>query len=55
MSDAPKFEPYGHPSAGWGSLKGVATYLLREGSPVATVNALMRQNKPGGFACVRCA
>jgi len=55
MSDAPKFEPYEHPSGGWGSLKAVATYLLREGSPVATVNALMRQNKPGGFACVSCA
>ena len=55
MSDSPKFEPYEHPSGGWGSLKAVATYVLREGKPVAVVNALMHQNKPGGFACVSCA
>ena len=55
MSAAPKFEPYEHPAGGWGSLKAVTTYLLREHATLHGSQALLRQNKPDGFACVSCA
>lgn len=55
MSDKPRFEPYTHPSGGWGSLKAVTTYLVREQIPLAGAKALWKQNKPDGFACVSCA
>jgi molybdopterin-dependent oxidoreductase alpha subunit len=55
MNDKPTFKPYEHPAGGWGSLKGVAQYLLREGSPLVAGQALLRQNKADGFACVSCA
>lgn len=55
MSDTPVFEPNTHPSGGWGSLKAVGTYLLREGVPLAGTHALLKQNKTDGFACVSCA
>ena len=55
MSDTPVFEPYDHPAGGWGSLKAVGTYLLREGVPLAGTHALLKQNKADGFACVSCA
>ena len=55
MSDTPVFEPYDHPSGGWGSLKAVGTYLLREGVPLIGTHALLKQNKADGFACVSCA
>ncbi|KQP37412.1 FdhF/YdeP family oxidoreductase [Pseudorhodoferax sp. Leaf274] len=48
-------EPYGQAAGGWGSLKAVTVSLVREGAPLATANALRKQNKPGGFACVSCA
>jgi len=48
-------EAYTHSAGGWGSLKAVTTYLLREGIPLAGPSALRKQNKPGGFACVSCA
>ncbi|CAN5512402.1 FdhF/YdeP family oxidoreductase [soil metagenome] len=44
------------PSAGgWGSVRAVATYLLKEHIPAAGAAALAVQNKPGGFMCVSCA
>ena len=56
MTEAdPKFEPNNDPAGGWGSLKAVATYMLREGIPVAGPLALRHQNKHDGFACVSCA
>jgi molybdopterin-dependent oxidoreductase alpha subunit len=55
MSDSPKFEAYTHPAGGWGSLKAVTTYLIREDIPLTGAQALWHQNKPGGFACVSCA
>ncbi len=55
MSDTPVFEPNTHPSGGWGSIKAVGTYLLREGVPLAGTHALLKQNKTDGFACVSCA
>ncbi|SEK17126.1 MULTISPECIES: FdhF/YdeP family oxidoreductase [unclassified Variovorax] len=55
MTDKTRFEPYTHAAGGWGSLKAVSSYLLRERIPIAGAEALYRQNKPGGFACVSCA
>ena len=54
MSDEHE-DPYGHPAGGWGSLKAVSSILLREHIPIVGPEALSRQNKPGGFACVSCA
>ena len=42
-------------AGGWGSLKAVATYLLRERVSGDAVTALRVQNKPEGFMCVSCA
>jgi molybdopterin-dependent oxidoreductase alpha subunit len=55
MSDEERIEPNDHPAGGWGSLKAVATALLRERIPIHALPALAKQNKPGGFACVSCA
>ncbi|MBS78254.1 MULTISPECIES: FdhF/YdeP family oxidoreductase [unclassified Variovorax] len=55
MNDAAAPEPYEHPAGGWGSLKAVGGILLREHIPIAGTQALLKQNKPGGFACVSCA
>lgn len=55
MSETPRFEPNEHPAGGWGSMKAVATYLLREGVPLVGARALLLQNKTEGFACVSCA
>lgn len=55
MTDTPRFEPYTHAAGGWGSLKAVASHLLREHIPIVGAEALSKQNKPGGFACVSCA
>lgn len=49
------FKPYDAPSGGWGSAKSVARALLRERVVASAPPALMRQNKPDGFACVSCA
>ncbi|MDB5818147.1 MAG: formate dehydrogenase, partial [Rhizobacter sp.] len=54
-SESPRFEAYEHPSGGWGSLKAVSTYLMRERVPITGGLALLKQNKPDGFACVSCA
>ena len=42
-------------TGGWGSLKAVTTYLLREQVPASGAAALALQNKPDGFMCVSCA
>ena len=55
MSETIHFEENRHPAGGWGSLKAVATYLLREGDVGRAGAALLKQNKPDGFACVSCA
>ncbi|RZJ08257.1 MAG: formate dehydrogenase, partial [Haliea sp.] len=54
-SGTARFEPYEHPAGGWGSIKAVTTYLLRQEAPVRTALALRHQNKHDGFACVSCA
>ena len=46
---------YEAPAGGWGSMKSLAHILPREKIGAATVEALRRQNKPGGVMCVSCA
>jgi len=43
------------PSGGWGSIKEVTTYLLKERVPLEGSAILLKQNKPDGFMCVSCA
>ncbi len=52
---APPLPPYPHPAGGWGSIKAVGISIVEGGTPLTTANALRKQNKPGGFACVSCA
>lgn len=52
---SPAQPPYPHPAGGWGSIKAVGISIVESGTPLATANALRKQNKPGGFACVSCA
>ena len=51
----PKTQSYDHPAGGWGSMKAVSSILLREQIPITGAQALAKQNKPDGFACVSCA
>src|SRR5215213_3545922 len=51
----PKGQPNTRPAGGWTALRELAGILLRERSFFRGVRAFMRQNKPGGFACVSCA
>ena len=51
----PSARPYDAPAGGWGSAKSVARSLLRERVVASAPPALLRQNKPDGFACVSCA
>jgi formate dehydrogenase major subunit len=50
-----KQDAYQHASGGWGSLKAVATVLIKEEAPVTASRALVHQNKPDGFMCVSCS
>lgn len=54
-ASAVRIKPYDWPVGGWGSVKGVTEILLREAIPLKGPLALLRQNKPGGFACVSCS
>lgn len=47
--------PYNAPAGGWGSVKSLARAITRERVIASAPPALMRQNKPDGFACVSCA
>ncbi|VWX63007.1 Protein YdeP [Burkholderiales bacterium 8X] len=55
VSEKPRFDPYTHAAGGWGSIKAVGSYLLRERIPILGAEALWKQNKPDGFMCVSCA
>ncbi len=55
MSSKPQFEDVGMPAGGWGSVKAVAGALWQQRVPIADAALLLKQNKPGGFACVSCA
>ncbi|MFB4368655.1 MULTISPECIES: FdhF/YdeP family oxidoreductase [unclassified Pseudomonas] len=50
-----RYRPYTDASGGWGSAKSVAGIVLREQAVVKIGAALLKQNKPDGFACVSCA
>ncbi|OLU27319.1 formate dehydrogenase [Pseudomonas sp. PA15(2017)] len=50
-----RYRPYTDASGGWGSAKSVAGILLREQAVMKIGAALLKQNKPEGFACVSCA
>ncbi|MDE1194795.1 MAG: FdhF/YdeP family oxidoreductase [Pseudomonas sp.] len=52
---AAHYHPYRSASGGWGSAHAVMNILWREQALFSTPLALMRQNKPKGFACVSCA
>lgn len=49
------FKPYKHASGGWGSANSVMKILWREQAFSKAPKALLKQNKPDGFACVSCA
>ncbi|MFJ5300247.1 FdhF/YdeP family oxidoreductase [Pseudomonas sp. NPDC088368] len=49
------YRPYTSASGGWGSAHSVMNILWREQAYAKAPAALMRQNKPKGFACVSCA
>ncbi|RYG37809.1 MAG: FdhF/YdeP family oxidoreductase [Burkholderiales bacterium] len=51
----PSFKPYKGPAGGYGSASSVLDILAREGVPVEGADAILHQNKPGGFMCVSCA
>ncbi|WP_263263785.1 FdhF/YdeP family oxidoreductase [Pseudomonas sp. RIT-PI-S] len=50
-----RFKPYTHAAGGWGSARSVASILWREKALGKGAAALLKQNKPDGFACVSCA
>jgi len=52
---AAHYRPYASASGGWGSAFSVMNILWREQALFKTPLALVRQNKPKGFACVSCA
>ncbi|WP_296268012.1 FdhF/YdeP family oxidoreductase [Pseudomonas sp. UBA6562] len=49
------FKPYQSASGGWGSARSVMQILWREQALAQGPLALLKQNKPKGFACVSCA
>ena len=56
MSDEKvKIEPYTGAAGGWGSVKGMAAVVPKEGISPDLLDALRRQNKPEGVMCVSCA
>ncbi|MBI6926590.1 MULTISPECIES: FdhF/YdeP family oxidoreductase [Pseudomonas] len=50
-----RYKPYKDAAGGWGSARSVMTILWREQAITTAPMALVRQNKPKGFACVSCA
>lgn len=46
---------YKGPAGGWGSLRGIASVFGKEWDSPATIETLIRQNKPHGFMCVSCS
>jgi len=51
----PRFKHYDAPAGGWGSVQSLGRSLLQNGATVSGAEALLKQNKPDGFACVSCA
>src|SRR5487761_981833 len=55
MSRRVRIRKYDDAAGGWGSAYSLANILAREHVPIGAQPVLIRQNKPGGFACVSCA
>ena len=55
MERKAKIKPYEGPAGGWGSLKSVARHMAKQDLIPEAVPTLLKQNKPGRFACVSCA
>ncbi|MEG3190877.1 FdhF/YdeP family oxidoreductase [Lysobacter sp. D1-1-M9] len=56
MATSPSFEPYNHPSGGWGSVHSLLRHTTGEHMPtIEGMRQLTRQNKADGFMCVSCA
>ncbi len=53
--DKVTIKPYTAPAGGWGSMKGLAAVLPKEGISPKLLEALRRQNKAEGVMCVSCA
>ena len=51
----PRAQPYDAPAGGWGSVRSLSRAITRERVIASAPPALLRQNKPNGFACVSCA
>ena len=49
------FRPYTSAAGGWGSAHSVLNVLWREQALIKGTTALLKLNKPKGFACVSCA
>ncbi|MDV9033343.1 FdhF/YdeP family oxidoreductase [Pseudomonas sp. RAC1] len=49
------YTPYRSAAGGWGSARSVMAILWREQALATAPRALLKQNKPKGFACVSCA
>ena len=53
--ESPHIDPFEHAAGGWTSVREVG-YALREAHvPFKGTRVLLKQNKPGGFACVSCS
>jgi molybdopterin-dependent oxidoreductase alpha subunit len=52
---AARYRPYADASGGWGSAFSVMNILWRQQALGQAPLALLKQNKPDGFACVSCA
>jgi molybdopterin-dependent oxidoreductase alpha subunit len=55
MTSHTRIRHYKGPAGGWGSVRSLFRNALKSRVRVATADALLRQNKPKGFACVSCA
>ncbi|MFL5046175.1 MAG: FdhF/YdeP family oxidoreductase [Xanthobacteraceae bacterium] len=53
--DRTKGQPDSKVAAGWSALRELAGTMIRERSFFRSGWAFLKQNKPGGFACVSCA
>ncbi|WP_050478332.1 FdhF/YdeP family oxidoreductase [Herbaspirillum rhizosphaerae] len=49
------FTAYTNAAGGWGSVRALGSILMQEHVVASGTRALMKQNKPEGFACVSCS
>jgi molybdopterin-dependent oxidoreductase alpha subunit len=53
--DRPHIDPFEHAAGGWTSVREVGHALREAHVPFKGTRVLLKQNKPGGFACVSCS